>query len=150
MPDIEIVDRFGRRRRARRGEIPQDGERISIPHAMMDAVSREVADHLAAKYPGFSPTFSDGSIDHTSPHRPGYRFADVGDEARLRAEQAYEDKRRRLADAWRHKGEQRDVKDDQHAAAPRTQLTLDELRAAADAAYEARNERMRNAWRNKR
>jgi hypothetical protein len=71
MPEfIEIVDRYGRRRRARKGEVLADGERFVLPMQFMDH------DHAAS---GFYPTFSDGSLDSTSPHRPGFRFLDMGD-----------------------------------------------------------------------
>lgn len=136
MPDVEIIDRFGRRRRARKGEVPQDGERISFSPLLMDN----------AAY-GFRPQFADGSVDYTSPHQPGYRFADSDDPDRADAEQAYRERNRRMETAWRRKGEQQDETHD-HRAAPRTR-TLDELRAAADQAYAERNRRMQNAWRNR-
>ena len=68
MPDVEIVDRHGHRRRARPGEVLADGERFALPMQFMDM------DHAAY---GFRSHFSDGSTDFTSSHRPGYRFADM-------------------------------------------------------------------------
>jgi hypothetical protein len=130
MLDLEIVDRHGRRRRARPGEIPGDGERVVFSPMFMDD----------AAY-GFFPTFSDGSPDSTSPHRPGFRFLDAGDPSGLAAEQAYEERRMRLAEAWR-----KDRQDSVHDLASR-QLTLDELRAKAEQAREDRDARMRDAWR---
>jgi hypothetical protein len=78
----------------------------------------------------------------TSPHRPGYRFADNNDTARLAAEQAYEEQRTRLSDAWR--------KDQGNAAADHAApRRLDELRALAEAAYADKCQRLRNGWRNR-
>jgi hypothetical protein len=142
MPEIEIVDRLGRRRRARKGETIREGETIRFPVTIMDASAREVHDALAARYE-FSPTFSDGSPDHTNPHAPGYRFLDVDDEGKLAAEQAYRERSRRMEDGWKRKG------DDNTSANANAKpaATLDEARRAADAAYEARNKRLQNAWR---
>ncbi len=78
MPDIEMMGRDRRRCRARKGESPGDRERVAFPPLLMDQ----------AVY-GFHSTFSDGSSNSTSPHRPGFRFSDVGDPLRLVAEQAY-------------------------------------------------------------
>jgi hypothetical protein len=123
-------DEDGRKRRKKR--VARDREQFHFPMTMMD--------HAAF---GFSPHFFDGTPDHTSPHRPGYRFADTHDAARLAAEQAYRERSTRLQDAWR-KGRLDPVRD--HAS---RQLTLDELRAAADAAYREKCERLRNGWRNR-
>jgi hypothetical protein len=83
----------------------------------------------------FHPTFSDGTPDHTSPHRPGFRFLYTGDAGRLAANDAYAEMRTRLD--YRHR-QQDGVSD--HGS---RQRTLDELEAAASAAYEARSARMR-------
>src|SRR5262245_58860173 len=117
--DVESIDCFGRRRCARPGENPGDGERVVFS------------------------TFSDGSPDFTSPYRPGFRFLDAGDPLRLVAEQAYEERRKRLAEPWR-KHRQHPVHD--HAS---RQLTLDQLQAAAASAYEGMKQRLANAWRAK-
>ena len=102
--------------------VARDRERITFPMTAMD--------HAAL---GFNPTFSDGSPDHTSPHRPGYRFADIGDAARLAADEAYEE------------GEQEH--DEAHDQRSVRTASLDELRAKAQQAWEDRNVRMQNAWR---
>jgi hypothetical protein len=133
---VEVIDRYGRRRRLRPGEIPADGETIHIPVMLMD-------------HGGFHPYFADGSVDHTSPFKPGHRFLDVNDEARIAANDAYEQMRERMANAWRNKGQQHDADaDDRDVARPRTR-TLDALRAAASAAYDARSKRMAGAWKNR-
>jgi hypothetical protein len=119
----------------RRKRVARDGERITFA---------TISDQAGV---GFCPTFADGSIDHTSPHRPGYRFADTNDPDRLDADAAYEERNRRLSNASRHKGEQQDERCDHHAA-PRKR-TLDELRALAEGAYQDRNVRMQNQWRNR-
>jgi hypothetical protein len=131
--DFEI-DADGRLIKKRK-RIAADGENIHFTMQMMDAAA------------GFHRTFADGSVDHTHWSRPGFRFADVNDEARALADASYEAMRERLSNAWRHRGDaQRDVNDG--AAPPRTK-SLDEARAAAAAAYRDRCERMRNAWRNR-
>jgi hypothetical protein len=119
----------------RRKRVLPDGASFHFPY---------IADHAAY---GFSPTFADGSPDFSDPHRPGFRFSDIGDAARLAADQAYEERRERMQNAWRTKG---DVKADagDGAAPPRTR-SLDVLRSAADTAYRDKCERLRNAWRNR-
>jgi hypothetical protein len=127
-------DEDGNKRRKKR--VARDREQIHFPVTAMDAMRGS-----------FHPTFSDGSHDHTSPFKPGFRFADVGDAARLAADEAYEARRERMENAWRTK---RDVKaeDNRDGTPPHTQ-SLDELRAAADQAWEERNRRMSSAWRNR-
>src|SRR5262249_61839774 len=49
-PFIEIIDKYGRRRRARRGEVPGDGETVHVPVQFMDAAARATHDALAQKY----------------------------------------------------------------------------------------------------
>jgi hypothetical protein len=122
---IEIIDKYGRRRRALQGEVPADGETVHFPQTFMDDE-------------GCRPYFSDGKPDDTSPHRPGYRFADIGDAAVLAASEAYERKRSMLSYASRRRRPE-DVREDD---APPRARTLDELRAAADAAYEDRKKRI--------
>ena len=91
---------------ARPGETLQDGERFNLPMRFMDAEARAVADALAQKYGRFHTHFSDGTPDHTSPHKPGYRFADIDDAAKIAADEAYEERSRRMETAWQRKGEQ--------------------------------------------
>jgi hypothetical protein len=92
----------------------------------------------------FQHKFSDGSIDHTSPHRKGFRFADTDDADRLAADEAYQERSKRMATAWQRKGQQHDAGG---AVTPPPTRTLDALRKDAETAYEERNKRMRNAWR---
>jgi hypothetical protein len=77
MQECEIISRFGRRRRARPGETPQDGERLSFSPLHMD--------HAGF---GFDTTFADGSPDFTSPHKKGFRFADSDSPSRCAADEA--------------------------------------------------------------
>jgi hypothetical protein len=120
-------------------ELDEDGRLRKKKRVLPDGGSMHVPTGF---YDGrFRATFADGTPDHTSPHKPGYRFADTDDEARIAANDAYEARSRRMETAWRDKG---DVKAD--APPPRTQ-SLDQTRSAADAAYAERNERLRNAWR---
>jgi hypothetical protein len=103
---------------------------------------RYIADHSAY---GFHSTFADGSPDHTSPHRPGYRFADTSDAARLAADEAYEQRRERMHYTTNRRRHQQDANE----PPPTSTRTLDELRAKAEQAWEERNKRMANAWRNR-
>ena len=99
-----------------------------------------MGDFVHAAY-GFFPTFSDGSLDSTSPHRPGFRFLDTKDSAKLAADASYREMVARLD--YRHR--QQDGASDH--GSQRT-LDADALKRAAADAYEARSERMRTAWKN--
>jgi hypothetical protein len=90
----------------------------------------------------FRSTFSDGSPDHTSPHRPGYRFADC--DVRDESERAYREKMRRLHNA----DHSQPHRDDEPPA--RGGPTLDEARDAAERAYRERSERLQSAHRERR
>jgi hypothetical protein len=114
----------------RKKRVARDREHIHFPVTVMDAMQAL----------GFHSTFSDGSRDFTSPHRPGYRFLDVNDEAKIAANDAYEARRERIHYSSRQR--QQDANADDRAPA----RTLDALRQAAEKAYEDRNARMRNAW----
>jgi hypothetical protein len=125
-------DEDGNKRRKKR--VARDRERITFATISDQAF-------------GFRPTFADGSLDHTSPHRPGHRVADTYDEARIAANDAYEQRRERMANAWRNKGYPQ-LEDDGGERDYCTR-TLDESRAAADAAYQAKRERLQNGWRSR-
>jgi len=130
---VDIIDRHGRRRRARKGDILADGERFFLPMQFMDAAAREVVDHLATKY-GASGDSAIRVVDSRgllAGHCPGFLFD---------SNRALIDVAERLAKARR-----KDRQDPVHDRGGR-QPTLDELEAAATAAYEARSERMRTAW----
>src|SRR5262245_38167151 len=135
---VEIVDRHGRRRPARRGEVLADGERFSLPMTFMDAHLR---DALLEKYRGGDAAIRIVDAAGRAPgHRPGCWLHHATALADAAAE-AYEQMRTRLADGWR-KGRPDPVRDQTSR-----QLTCDVLRAAVEQAREDRNERMRNAWR---
>jgi hypothetical protein len=119
-------------KRPRRKRTARDREQIHFPVTLMDA----------AQALGFSPTVSDGSVDHAHPCRPGFRLAGTNDAAKLAADAAYEEMRTRMSNAWRKDKDRRDPVRDRGSRQP----MLDELEAAATAAYEARSERMRTAW----
>jgi hypothetical protein len=114
------MDEDGRLRRKRK-RVAGDGDRISFPMTAMD--------HAAY---GFNPSFADGSPDHTSPHRPGYRFADTDDAARVAAEEAYRERNQRMSSAWQRKGQPQ--QDDVRDATPRTR-TPEEAQKSVDDAY---------------
>jgi galactokinase len=133
---LEIIDPNGNTRPYRPDSILAAGERLHVPHMLMDhAATRGERDM------SFRTHFSDGSVDHTNPHQPGYRFADTNDEGRRAAAEAYEQRRARMQDAWQRKGseEQGDT----------TPPTLDAARSLADAAYAAKVARMTSAWKSR-
>jgi hypothetical protein len=90
----------------------------------------------------FHRRFSDGSVDHTSPHRKGSRFLDLNDQAKLAADEAYEQRRTRLSNAWRDKGEQQDAADP-----VRTPSNTPARTVTAEQAYEERTKKRQTAWR---
>jgi hypothetical protein len=115
--------------------VARDREQIHFPVTVMDAMQAL----------GFHNTFADGSVDHTSPFKPGYRFADTNDAVRVAADEAYEARRERLHYTINRRRQQQDANE----PPPTTTRTLDELRAAASAAYEARSKRMAGAWKDR-
>jgi hypothetical protein len=125
---LEVIDKNGNVRQYHPGDRLEDGESLRVPQQFMDA----------APSFGFSTKFSDGSTDHTSPHRPGYRFADVDNPARLEATKAYEEKRARVQDQWRKPPARSD------AAPP----PPSDARAIADRAWEDKRQRISNAYKN--
>jgi hypothetical protein len=50
---------------------------------------------------GFRPLFADGSPDHTSPNKPGFRFADTCDASKKAADDEYEKMKRRMASGYK-------------------------------------------------
>ena len=134
-PFIEIIDKYGRRRRARRGEVAADGETIHFPAQFMDGAARAAHDALAQKY---------GWHDHQPQGgRRGYHFdvASPAGDVKDAAAEAYEAKRAYLQNAWR--------KNHQDAADDDVLLPTQDARAVADRAYEDRKVWLSNAWRHK-
>jgi hypothetical protein len=74
------------------GNVPRKKKKQVLPDGARANFKMQMMDHAG----DFIPIFADGTPDHTSPHRPGHRFADVNDEARLVANDAYEERRQRL------------------------------------------------------
>ena len=107
-PYVEIIDRFGRRRRARRGEVAGDGETVHFGMQFMDGTARAVRDALAEKFGPYT-----GDDDMLNDQRPrgyvrGFAFSDTTvalaarDTARFAdaAERAYAERSR----AWPRPG----------------------------------------------
>jgi hypothetical protein len=117
----------------RKKRVARDREHIHFPVTVMDAMQARA---------NFHSTFADGSVDHTSPHRKGFRFADTSDADRLAANDAYEARREQV-----HYANRRRVQRDGNEPPPMSTPTLDALRIRADAEYEARSKRMAKAWR---
>jgi hypothetical protein len=136
----EIIDRYGRRRRARPGEIPDDGEALHFSMTTMDAAARELAN--------LHGTFRDselGVVDAyglPAGHRRGYQFADVVTDAHKQQRdaiaQAYEERDQRLRNGWRRNKDQRN--DDR----PNDARNLDaaQARKLADDAWIAKQTRL--------
>jgi hypothetical protein len=143
---IEIIDRHGRRRRARKGEVLADGERFSLSMQFMDAAARETADHLAAKYGAIRVVDAAGVA---AGHRPGFLHDSASAHLHDAAAIAYEQRNERMRRAWRHnKGEEhRDAGDCGERHARTRTPTSDELDLAATAAYAARSKWMSEGWR---
>jgi hypothetical protein len=133
MPDWKDELEMDEHGQLRKKRVVRDREKISFTMQMMDAANGRFVDH-----------FADGTPDHTNPHRPGHRFLDTNDPAKLAAQEAYDARSRRMETAWRRKGEQHQQGNEEN-----NKPTLDEARAASDAAYQARSERMRKGWKHK-
>lgn len=88
----EIVDRFGRRRKAKPGDILGDGETLIVRLNAMDGKPFIVA-FDAAGNPVRTGTFD------AAQHRPGHRLPTVA--AAAKAHDAYAARKAMLADAWR-------------------------------------------------
>jgi hypothetical protein len=114
--------------------VPRKKKQRVLPDGARAHFTMQMMDHASF---GFRRRFADGSVDHTDPHRPGYRFSDVDDADRLAAERAYAERLQRRD--YRTRQQTHDQVADR--SAPHTR-SLDELRDAADAAYEARRQRM--------
>jgi hypothetical protein len=168
MSDFEIIDRHGKRRRGRKGEILRDGERAVVGMTFMD---QQFHDALVEEHRDAVVRVVDAA-GQPAGHRPGFLMLDgnaLGDSA---AEAAYSErlarldatmrKRRRPDDDGEGDGRGTDLPrgtemERRQALARKAAratlgsdarpLTLDEARAAADAAREARDERLRNGWR---
>jgi hypothetical protein len=128
MHEFEIIDRYGRRRRARRGEVPADGETVHFPQQFMDAAAV-----LAQKY---------GHQQTPRGYVRGYAFADTTSaslSSQQAAAEAYEERNQRLQNAWRKKH--------QDASSDDTPLPTQDAWAIADQAYEDKKQRLQNGWR---
>jgi hypothetical protein len=99
----------------------------------------------------FHDRFSDGSIDHSNPNGPGFRFLDHGDASAVAAHDAYEARRKAVDYRTRRKQAEADGKPTKSVGNPTPEddktLSADAARALADKAWADRNQRMANAWR---
>jgi hypothetical protein len=127
MQEIEVIDKYGRRRRARRGEVPADGETVHFPQQFMDAAAV-----LTQTY---------GRQQTPRGYVRGYAVADTTSaslSSQQAAAEAYEERNQRLQNAWRKKPQQ---------ASNDVPLSTDDARAIADQAYEDKKERLQKGWR---
>ena len=129
--NIEIVDRHGRRRRARKGETLQDGESFFMQMQFMDAEARELRDHLATKY----AVHVVDSGDRRAGNKPGFLHDAALDRLQDAAAVAYEQRSAYLRNAWRTKDENGEPAHD----------TRTPDQAATDA-YEQKKQRLADAW----
>jgi hypothetical protein len=98
----EVIDRHGRLV-DRDGEQLRDGDRLRVPLHMRDheTLSPQQRAVMAAKARlSLDDAAKRFGLDDGLLHRPGQRFA-VDAAARERVEQAYQDSKRELQDAWR-------------------------------------------------
>jgi hypothetical protein len=125
MAELEIIDGDGRRRRGRPGEKFADGERAVFPPQGTHAATRELMDAMRAHAVvvdahGFPAGFRRGFCFANSKHRDAaaqrylQRKIDLHnashvdhnptpslDKLRALADRAYEDRKQRIANAWR-------------------------------------------------
>jgi hypothetical protein len=157
-PAYEIVDRRGNVRRAFRGEPVGEGEIIQAPNTDAHRV-----------VPGALTTHDDTSganameTYYSSPHRPGFRFADTNEVRLPVANEAYEARSKRMREAWKKEREELSAMVEEHERKQRERdrrktlasrglfgrrdaSTLDELEHAATQAYDERSRRMETAW----
>jgi hypothetical protein len=157
MQEITITDRFGHKRRARKGEVIAEGETVHFgPTSLLDAMaSAMMTDTMGSS----NPMVRDG-YGAPAGHRPGYAFA--ANDARLRdvTAEAYEERCAHLADAWRHRAQPHEEAelvvrstisnaplraDTQGRTPDATQLTSD-----AEQAWQDKKQRLEQAWRRHR
>ena len=77
-------------------EMDEDGRLRKKKHVLPDGARRHFTMEMMDQAAGFSRTFADGSPDLTHWSRPGFRFADSNDPAKLQADAAYEERCRQL------------------------------------------------------
>jgi hypothetical protein len=144
---VEIVDRDGRRRRARRGECLADGERFSMPMQFMDAVMH---DELIAKYRKDDVIRVVDTAGAPAGHRPGFLYNPRSAHADSPGDGAYRKRVQRLEDMAQSRRVDLPVNggnDHHHQQTDSRQLSLDALQAQAESAYRERCARMQEAWR---
>jgi hypothetical protein len=157
MTYIEVTDRHGHRRRARPGEVAQDGETFFFPQQFMDAAAvlaekynrHAVADHRPqARVRGYA--FTDNTTvaqDAREAAAHAYeekraRFDSLRRDALLSTQDAalaYEERRARIANAWQNK--------QQNADAPARPQDAAQAKGLADGAWQEKKARLQNAWR---
>jgi hypothetical protein len=105
---VEIVDRDGRRRRARKGDVLQDGEQFSFHVTMLDAARRNAAGGSSfADGSGDASRTGDGvtrvvdALGGVAGHRPGFLFAADSGALSQKANAAYEQRKLDVAARWR-------------------------------------------------
>ncbi len=107
---VEIIDRHGRRRRARKGEVLADGERFSLP---MRLWTRCCGMHFSRNIAAAMPFASSMPPGLPAGHRPGYLFDRNNALADSVAEAAYRERVQRL-DAKARKRRRPDDDDDRY------------------------------------
>jgi hypothetical protein len=170
MSDFEIIDRHGKRRRGRKGEILRDGERAVVAMTFMD---QQFHDALVEKHRRDDAVRVVDAAGLPAGFRPGYAFDSSNALADAAAEAAYRERVEQV-DVKTRKRRRPDDDDDEdddrdndlrretemerrqrlaRKAAQETrgtdarQMTLDELQARAETAYQERVQRISNAWR---
>jgi hypothetical protein len=166
MLDAIIIDKHGNRRRAQPGEQLADGETISVPMLLMDALpDHDPQDAAAVKV-------VDG-LGNPAGFRRGFCYGNAAANATAvndAATKAYAERAERKRTAWQRKDQ---PDEDATRSSKQTELwhqrqrlarkatteamggrdaasTLDQLRAVADQAWADRNTRKANAWKQDR
>jgi hypothetical protein len=130
-----------------------------IPMTWQDGYEMDASGRLRAR--GVATTQVVDALGFVAGHKPGFCYANdvLAVASSEKANESYEEFRRRLSNAWRKNkgkvfgrprpGDGFDDDEGDDDAAPARTLDAAQLRALADQAYADKCERMRNAWRNR-
>jgi hypothetical protein len=161
MSEGVIIDRLGRRRRARKGDVLADGERYELPAlTLMDAKVRDafaevygdnafgtggdppvVVSESAAAVLAYARYVTDRAASIEARHADA---AQTLADSRKKAAEAFAKRSAELRDAWRDPPPSADDKTKERAAPSFADASA--ARAAAEAAWKRRGEQVRNAW----
>ena len=119
---VEIVDRHGRRRRAKKGEVLADGERMVVSMVFQDAALR---DALTEKYRKDAAPYVIDTTGGLAGHRPGFLFDPRTALADSPGDIAYRERLYAMARRRRQPDDDGHEDDDGGAAGPRQETELE-------------------------